>query len=176
MENKKTIIFIGVLLVVMAVLGSKSSSLEKSSKIIKTIPLNLEKLEKKDEELIDLNLYLPNKTFDGLMNKVVKIKYTEDKNEVIQEVIKNISLELKNNEQLKDELVLLNTFFNEKDLYLNLKETKELNADSKETLYIIYSITNTLVDLGGVERVKIMLNNKKEEGLFKSYYKKTNNL
>ncbi|MGL5123081.1 MAG: GerMN domain-containing protein [Fusobacteriaceae bacterium] len=176
MANKKIIIFIGVLLVIIALLGVKSSLMEKKSKTIETIPLRLEKIEKKHEELVALNLYLPNKTFDALNNKTIEIKYTEDKSEIIKEVIKNISIELKEYELFSDELILLNIFFKEKDLYLNFEEIKELDMNSKETLYILYSITNTLVDLGGVERVKFMLNNKEEEGLFKSYYKKNNDL
>lgn len=176
MKNKKLIIFTGVLLGLFILLGIKSSILERNSKIIKTIPLNSEEISKNEEELFDIQLYLPNEKFNSLTSKIVKIKYRRDRNEIIQEVIKNISLEMKNNGQLKNDIVLLNIFFSGKDLYLNLRDIEEFHENSNKSLYIIYSITNSLSELGGVERVKFMLDSKEKDGVFKSYYKKNNDL
>ncbi len=176
MKNKKLIIFTGALLGLFILLGIKSSILERNSKIIKTISLNSEEINKNEEELFDIQLYLPNEKFNSLTSKIVKIKYRRDRNEIIQEVIKNISLEMKNNGQLKNDIVLLNIFFSGKDLYLNLRDIEEFHENSNKSLYIIYSITNSLSELGGVERVKFMLDSKEKDGVFKSYYKKNNDL
>ena len=53
---------------------------------------------------------------------------------------------------------------------------RKWQGDSKKTVYMLYSLTNSLVDLGGIERVKFLLNNKEGTGVFEQYYNKNTDI
>ena len=91
-------------------------------------------------------------------------------------VVENTSILLSEKELIKNNLTMINCFFAGGDLYVNLEESSDIQGDSKKTVYILYSLTNSLVDLGGIERVKFLLNNKEGTGVFEQYYNKNTDI
>lgn len=91
-------------------------------------------------------------------------------------MVENISTLLLERGIISQNLGFINCFFSGKDLYINLEENAEFKGDSKKIIYILYSLSNSLVDLGGVERVKFLINNKEGTGVFEQYYNKNTDI
>lgn len=136
----------------------------------KTMPSKVE------DEKVQLELYVPNKSLTKLEIVEVNVKYTQNKSEVVKTVVENISTLLNERGIISKNLGFINCFFSGKDLYINLEENAEFKGDSKKIIYILYSLSNSLVNLGGVERVKFLINNKEGTGIFEQYYNKNTDI
>ncbi|MGL5055620.1 MAG: GerMN domain-containing protein [Fusobacteriaceae bacterium] len=136
----------------------------------KTIPAKVE------DEKVSLGLYVPNNNLTRLEMIEVNVKYTQNKSEVVKIVVENVSTLLVERGIISKNLGFINCFFSGKDLYINLEENAEFKGDSKKIIYILYSLSNSLVDLGGVERVKFLINNKEGTGVFEQYYNKNTDI
>lgn len=157
-------------------LGITYVSVKEDGKNIREIVL--EKNINKQDEVIktQLGIYTPNKGLSKLERTEVSVNYTQNKSEIVKMVVENTSILLSEKELIKNNLTMINCFFAGGDLYVNLEESSDIQGDSKKTVYMLYSLTNSLVDLGGIERVKFLLNNKEGTGVFEQYYNKNTDI
>lgn len=171
---KLGIIILGILTVL---LGGYNLKLYRDSKKIKEIVLNMESLKNESvAEKVKLSFYVPVNNSTKLQKVSQDVEYTTKKDEVVRiliEVFNNKALELGT---ITEPLVLKNVFFSGKDIYLNFEENNAFKKDEKKVLYLLYSITNSIVDLGGVDRVKFLIGGKEEKGVLSQYYTKNTDL
>lgn len=172
MENKKLTIFTIFFIILAVVLGNMSRLHDEQVKEIRELKLDVASAPVKLEKKVSINLYVPNEKLDNLEKQTMEVIYTENRGEIVDLVVKSLSHQMKKNNLLKDDLIVLNSFFRGKDLYLDLKDDEDLHENDNKTLYILYSISNTLISLGGIERIKFLLDGQESKGLFDQYYDK----
>lgn len=172
MENKKLTIFTIFFIILAVILGNMSRLHDEQVKEIREIKLDVASAPIKLEKKVAVNLYVPNEKLNNLEKQTMEVIYTENRGEIVDLVVKSLSHQMKKNNLLKEDLIVLNSFFRGKDLYLDLKDNKDLHEDDNKTLYILYSISNTLISLGGIERIKFLLDGQENKGLFDQYYDK----
>ncbi|MGL5125389.1 MAG: GerMN domain-containing protein [Fusobacteriaceae bacterium] len=171
---KKLLLSVSVFLSLGIFLGVFYEKQEQNSKIVKEINFKIEDSEKKSEEKMKYTIYLPSKKYEKLNMSEEEFNYTENKNEITKEIVEKIIMSLKNNKMILDNIKLKNIFLKENEIYLNFSNWKE--RDEEKNLYIIYAITNSLVDALGQKKVKILIDGEESEGVFKEYYEKNLNI
>lgn len=168
---------ITILSIILAIVtGINYFSVKEEGQKVNEIVFNKSMISKVEEEKVQLDLYVPNKSLTKLEIAEVSVKYTKNKSEVVKTVVENISSLLMDRGIISKDLEFINCFFSGKDLYINLKDNAEFKGDSKKIIYILYSLSNSLIDLGGVERVKFLINNKEGTGVFDQYYNKNTDI
>lgn len=171
---KLGIIIFGILTVL---LGGYNFKLYRDSKKVEEVVLNMEHLSSESVvEKVKLSFYVPTNDSTKLQKVSQEVEYTTKKDDVVRiliEVFNNKALELGT---ITEPLVLKNVFFSGKDIYLNFEENNAFKKDEKKVLYLLYSITNSIVDLGGIDRVKFLINGKEDKGVLSQYYSKNTDL
>ncbi|MGL6120879.1 MAG: GerMN domain-containing protein, partial [Fusobacteriaceae bacterium] len=116
----------------------------------------------------------PSEKFEKLNMSEEEFSYTENKNEITKGIVEKIVISLQNNKMILDNRQLKNIFLKEDEIYLNFSNWKE--KDEQKNLYIIYAITNSLVDVLGQKKIKILIDGEETKGVFKEYYEKNLNI
>ncbi|OQY09988.1 MAG: hypothetical protein B6I28_01930 [Fusobacteriia bacterium 4572_132] len=122
---------------------------------------NIDKKIKKENEQI--KIYIPNKEHTFLEIKEV----TLIKNKDIKYKIFEIFNYLKENNDLFSKEEELKKIYIEKDkLYINISNNfKSKITNAQEELMFIYSIVNTLTEIDGINKIKILVENKEIKSL-----------
>ncbi len=168
---------ITILAIILAVVtGINYFGVKEEGKKVNEIVFNETVPSKVEDQKVQLELYVPNKGLTKLETVQVNVKYTQNKSEVVRIVVENISNLLVERGVISKPLGFINCFFSGKDLYINLEENAEFKGDSKKIIYILYSLSNSLIDLGGVERVKFLISDKEGTGVFEQYYNKNTDI
>lgn len=163
-----TLIFTGVAIA----LALKYVAMEKEADQIKTITLNSTQKDIKNSDLVEGIIYLPNKNFDKLVKKDVEFQYTTDREKIVKTVFDELFSQMKGEGLISETPELLNCYFTGKDLYLNLSKNAVFLGNDTKTLYVLYALTNSITELGGVERIKFLIDNQEGKGILDAYYER----
>ncbi|MEG0729729.1 MAG: GerMN domain-containing protein, partial [Cetobacterium sp.] len=92
-------------------------------------------------------------------------KTTMSKDEILQTAIQNVINNLQSKKILKtSEVYKFKVYLEDRDVYLDLSSNILSHVgDAKEELLVIYSFVNTICNLGGVDRVKFLIDGKSVE-------------
>lgn len=144
-------------------------------KSIKTIDINGINIEEKAKEKIVI--YIPSADGKELIKRDENIEESQSRRDKSVKVASK-TIEILQNEGFLEnkDITILNLYFSNDTAYIDLSSSaKELDDNSRKNLLNIYSIVNSLTELGNVNRVKILVNGKDgSKNLGKFYNRNTN--
>lgn len=171
--RKKFLVVIGIIWTIVIISGIIYFQLEKSSQKI-----NLVKLEKKENLVVEegkvekIKFYLLSETGDNLVVKEQEIPlYIKTKDKIKK--ITQMSIEnLWNNKVLKTSQIEIGNIFIKDDIaYIDIDANiLELKPENRKNLLAIYSIVNSITEIGNIRRVKFLVDGKEETGSFSKVY------
>ena len=169
--------WIGVLIgiwIVAAICGTAYSNIV-NDKGIKTITNNEFNTEEKPKE--KAVIYVPASDEKSLVKRDENIEESQSRRDKSVKVASK-TIEILQNEGFLEnkDITILNLYFSNDTAYIDLSSSaKELDDNSRKNLLNIYSIVNSLTELGNVSRVKILVNGKDgSKNLGKFYNRNTN--
>ncbi len=143
-------------------------------KSIKTIDANGVNIEEKAKEKV--TIYIPAEDGRALIKKDENIEESQSRRDKSVKVVAKVIEVLQNDGFLENkDITILNIYFSEDTAYIDLSSSsKEMDDNSRKNLLNIYSIVNSLTELGNVSRVKILINGKDgSKNLSKFYNRNT---
>lgn len=117
-------------------------------------------------------LYIPNKNFSSLERKEIESPMGTDRNKQVKELYNLFFQKIKEGTDDFSQPELLNIYWNDRDLYINLGRTESLMKDQNRALIVLYGITNSITEIGGINRIKFILDGRETGGVFSSYYER----
>lgn len=158
--SKKWIGVLAGIWIIAAICGTTYFNLVKKDKGIKTIAANgLTREEKPKEKVV---VYIPRADGKSLIKKDGEIEQSQSrKDKSVKVVAKTIEI-LQNDGFIESkDITVLNLYFSGDTAYIDLNsQAKEMDDNSRKNLLNIYSIVNSLTELGNISRVKILVNGK----------------
>lgn len=162
--SKKLIFFTSLSCLLAAFLGFTWYGVEKGADGIKELaPLSgKENMSSSNKEGI---IYIYTPMGGKLQKEEITVKTTMSKDEILQTAIQNVINNLQSKKILKtSEVYKFKVYLEDRDVYLDLSSNILSHVgDAKEELLIIYSFVNTICNLGGVDRVKFLIDGKSVE-------------
>lgn len=177
--NKKLLIVVGVIWSLVLISGVTYYQMKKSSEKI-----NIIEVEKKNNVVIDntkeesIVLYVFSEGKDKLVKKEEKVLYqfkTRDKIEKIAELVfENLWLnKVLNTAQIE----IRNIYIKDDTIYLDVDANiLELKTENRKNLLAIYSLVNSITEIGNIRKVKILVDGKEETGSFSKVYTRNTNI
>ena len=131
-------------------------------------------LEKKAVEIQTENIvfYLPNGSESGLEKITEIIPVSGSNREKINRVVeKNLELLVEKRFLSDRRIELLNAYFDQRTLYLDFNLSMgQLDEENQKNSLIIQSLTNSLTEILGIERVKYIVNGSEGKQLLSKYH------
>lgn len=177
--NKKLLIVVGVIWSLVLISGVTYYQMKKSSEKI-----NIIEVEKKNNVVTDntkeesIVLYVFSEGKDKLVKKEKKVLYqfkTRDKIEKIAELVfENLWLnKVLNTAQIE----IRNIYIKDDTVYLDVDANiLELKTENRKNLLAIYSLVNSITEIGNIRKVKILVDGKEETGSFSKVYTRNTNI
>lgn len=177
--NKKLLIVVGVIWSLVLISGVTYYQMKKSSEKI-----NIIEVEKKNNVVTDntkeesIVLYVFSEEKDKLVKKEEKVLYqfkTRDKIEKIAELVfENLWLnKVLNTAQIE----IRNIYIKDDTVYLDVDANiLELKTENRKNLLAIYSLVNSITEIGNIRKVKILVDGKEETGSFSKVYTRNTNI
>lgn len=177
--NKKLLTVVGVIWIVVIVSGITYFQMKKSSEKINTINLekkeNLETNEGKEEKI---TFYVVSETGEKLISREESIpQYVKTKDKIRK--ITQMSIEnLWNSKILSTSQIEIGNIFVKEDMvYIDLDANiLELKPENRKNLLAIYSIVNSITEIGNIRKVKFLVDGKEETGSFSKVYTRNINI
>lgn len=175
--NKKVIILAGVVWGLVFISGLSYYSLKKSSEKINIIEMNKKDIETKDEEQEKATFYVVSEG-KSLIKKEENIPVYHKIKDKIRKVTEISLKNLYDNKILsKDDIEIKNIYIKDDIVYLDInKEILELKSENRRNLLAVYSIVNSITELGKVRKVKFLVDGKEETGIFFNTYTRNTNI
>lgn len=177
--NKKLLIVVGVIWSLVLISGVTYYQMKKSSEKINIIEVekknNVVTGNTKEESIV---LYVFSEEKDKLVKKEEKVLYqfkTRDKIEKIAELVfENLWLnKVLNTAQIE----IRNIYIKDDTVYLDVDANiLELKAENRKNLLAIYSLVNSITEIGNIRKVKILVDGKEETGSFSKVYTRNTNI
>lgn len=171
--GKKILMVVGVIWAIVVISGITYFQMEKSSQKI-----NLVELEKKENLVVEegkvekIKFYLLSENGDNLVAKEQEIPlYIKTKDKIKR--ITQVSIEnLWNSKVLKTSQIEIGNIFIKGDIaYIDIDANiLELKPENRKNLLAIYSIVNSITEIGNIKRVKFLVDGKEETGSFSKVY------
>lgn len=171
--GKKILMVVGVIWAIVVISGITYFQMEKSSQKI-----NLVELEKKENLVVEegkvekIKFYLLSENGDNLVAKEQEIPlYIKTKDKIKR--ITQVSIEnLWNSKVLKTSQIEIGNIFIKGDIaYIDIDANiLELKPENRKNLLAIYSIVNSITEIGNIRRVKFLVDGKEETGSFSKVY------
>lgn len=177
--GKKFLIVVEVIWAIVVISGITYFQMEKSSQKI-----NLVELEKKENLVVEegkvekIKFYLLSENGDNLVAKEQEIPlYIKTKDKIKR--ITQVSIEnLWNSKVLKTSQIEIGNIFIKGDIaYIDIDANiLELKPENRKNLLAIYSIVNSITEIGNIKRVKFLVDGKEETGSFSKVYTRNTNI
>ena len=171
--GKKFLVTVGIIWAIVIISGITYFQLEKSSQKI-----NLVELEKKENLVFEegkvekIKFYLLSEKGDKLVVKEEEIPlYIKTKDKIKR--ITQVSIEnLWNSKVLKTSQIEIENIFIKGDIaYIDIDANiLELKPENRRNLLALYSIVNSITEIGNIRRVKFLVDGKEETGSFSKVY------
>ncbi|MGL5542808.1 MAG: GerMN domain-containing protein [Fusobacteriaceae bacterium] len=118
------------------------------------------------------NLYVPSGNFSSLERVEIESVVEADRGKLVKMIYSQFFEKVKEGQEDFSQPELLNIYWADRDLYLNLGKSESLTRDQNGALIILYGITNSVTEMGGVNRIKFLIEGKEMGGVFSTYYER----
>lgn len=169
-KSKKVLFIIWIIVIILAGLYYK---MYQNSKVINTINITKKtKINKVQDKMESIKLYLPNENMRGLKTIEKEIPIVYKKRDKIDTVANVYFDELKDMNLLKgDNIDITNIYLVDGIVYLDCNEDlKELNVPNRTNILILYGLVDSLSQIKGIKGVKFLISHKEIKGNFSKIY------
>lgn len=146
--------------------------LEQESREVKEIVIEDKNGVRTEAPKIKRALYVPNSSFTSLERTEIESLVEADRDKLVKEIYNRFFQKIKEVKGDFPQPALLNLYWSDRDLYINLEKSDALTRDQNEVFVILYGITNSLTEIGGINRIKFLIDGKEAGGVFSSYYER----
>lgn len=159
---KKTFALGTILWGIAIFLGVTWKNIEGSTNEIKEIPRIQSETEKNPEVLGGIvYIYVPTKSKTKLEKEELVITDSTTKETIVNEVIKGIINKLEESGAVKKDKYSYTAYLEGRDLYIDIDSRIFTQAKNvKEEMLVVYSFVNTFTNIGGIDRVKFLVDGK----------------
>lgn len=177
--NKKVLILAGIVWALVVVSGVTYYQLKKSSEVVNVVELE-KKQEKVEAGAVEekINFYV----FSENKDKLIKEERTIEVYPRTRDRIRKIAeISFENLWQSKiigtAQVEIRNIYIKGDMIYIDVDANiLELKAENRRNLLAIYSIVNSVTEIGNIRKVKILVDGKEETGSFSKVYTRNTNI
>lgn len=177
--NKKLIAVVCIIWGIVIVSGVMFFQMRSSSKKINIIEItNKEKVVTEEGKVEKINFYVVSDNVDKLLRKEKEIPLYIKPKDKIRKIVQVSMENLWESKILKTPQIEIGNIFIKRDmLYIDVDANMlELKVENRKNLLAIYSIVNSVTEIGNIRRIKFLIDGKEEKGSFSKIYTRNTNI
>lgn len=177
--NKKLIAVVCVIWGIVIVSGVMFFQMRSSSKKINIIEItNKEKVVTEEGKVEKINFYVVSDNVDKLLRKEKEIPLYIKPKDKIRKIVQVSMENLWESKILKTSQIEIGNIFIKGDmLYIDVDANMlELKVENRKNLLVIYSIVNSVTEIGNIRKIKFLIDGKEETGSFSKIYTRNTNI
>ncbi len=177
--NKKLIAVVCIIWGIAIVSGVMFFQMRSSSKKINIIEItNKEKVVTEEGKVEKINFYVVSDNVDKLLRKEKEIPLYIKPKDKIRKIVQVSMENLWESKILKTSQIEIGNIFIKGDmLYIDVDANMlELKVENRKNLLAIYSIVNSVTEIGNIRRIKFLIDGKEEKGSFSKIYTRNTNI
>lgn len=177
--NKKLIAVVCIIWGIVIVSGVIFFQMRSSSKKINIIEItNKEKVVTEEGKVEKINFYVVSDNVDKLLRKEKEIPLYIKPKDKIRKIVQVSMENLWESKILKTSQIEIGNIFIKGDmLYIDVDANMlELKVENRKNLLAIYSIVNSVTEIGNIRRIKFLIDGKEETGSFSKIYTRNTNI
>ncbi|WP_373076496.1 GerMN domain-containing protein [Fusobacterium mortiferum] len=177
--NKKLIAVVCIIWGIVIVSGVMFFQMRSSSKKINIIEItNKEKVVTEEGKVEKINFYVVSDNVDKLLRKEKEIPLYIKPKDKIRKIVQVSMENLWESKILKTSQIEIGNIFIKGDmLYIDVDANMlELKVENRKNLLAIYSIVNSVTEIGNIRRIKFLIDGKEETGSFSKIYTRNTNI
>lgn len=177
--NKKLIAVVCIIWGIVIVSGVMFFQMRSSSKKINIIEItNKEKVVTEEGKVEKINFYVVSDNVDKLLRKEKEIPLYIKPKDKIRKIVQVSMENLWESKILKTSQIEIGNIFIKGDmLYIDVDANMlELKVENRKNLLAIYSIVNSVTEIGNIRKIKFLIDGKEETGSFSKIYKRNTNI
>lgn len=177
--NKKLIAVVCIIWGIVIVSGVMFFQMRSSSKKINIIEItNKEKVVTEEGKVEKINFYVVSDNVDKLLRKEKEIPLYIKPKDKIRKIVQVSMENLWESKILKTPQIEIGNIFIKWDmLYIDVDANMlELKVENRKNLLAIYSIVNSVTEIGNIRRIKFLIDGKEEKGSFSKIYTRNTNI
>lgn len=177
--NKKLIAVVCIIWGIVIVSGVMFIQMRSSSKKINIIEItNKEKVVTEEGKVEKINFYVVSDNVDKLLRKEKEIPLYIKPKDKIRKIVQVSMENLWESKILKTSQIEIGNIFIKGDmLYIDVDANMlELKVENRKNLLAIYSIVNSVTEIGNIRKIKFLIDGKEETGSFSKIYTRNTNI
>ena len=177
--NKKLIAVVCIIWGIVIVSGVMFFQMRSSSKKINIIEItNKEKVVTEEGKVEKINFYVVSDNVDKLLRKEKEIPLYIKPKDKIRKIVQVSMENLWESKILKtSQIEIGNIFIKGEMLYIDVDANMlELKVENRKNLLAIYSIVNSVTEIGNIRKIKFLIDGKEETGSFSKIYTRNTNI
>lgn len=177
--NKKLIAVVCIIWGIVIVSGVMFFQMRSSSKKINIIEItNKEKVVTEEGKVEKINFYVVSDNVDKLLRKEKEISLYIKPKDKIRKIVQVSMENLWESKILKTSQIEIGNIFIKGDmLYIDVDANMlELKVENRKNLLAIYSIVNSVTEIGNIRKIKFLIDGKEETGSFSKIYTRNTNI
>ncbi len=177
--NKKLIAVVCIIWGIVIVSGVMFFQMRSSSKKINIIEItNKEKVVTEEGKVEKINFYVVSDNVDKLLRKEKEIPLYIKPKDKIRKIVQVSMENLWKSKILKTSQIEIGNIFIKGDmLYIDVDANMlELKVENRKNLLAIYSIVNSVTEIGNIRKIKFLIDGKEETGSFSKIYTRNTNI
>lgn len=177
--NKKLIAVVCIIWGIVIVSSVMFFQMRSSSKKINIIEItNKEKVVTEEGKVEKINFYVVSDNVDKLLRKEKEIPLYIKPKDKIRKIVQVSMENLWESKILKTSQIEIGNIFIKGDmLYIDVDANMlELKVENRKNLLAIYSIVNSVTEIGNIRRIKFLIDGKEEKGSFSKIYTRNTNI
>lgn len=177
--NKKLIAVVCIIWGIVIVSGVMFFQMRSSSKKINIIEItNKEKVVTEEGKVEKINFYVVSDNVDKLLRKEKEIPLYIKPKDKIRKIVQVSMENLWESKILKTSQIEIGNIFIKGDmLYIDVDVNMlELKVENRKNLLAIYSIVNSVTEIGNIRKIKFLIDGKEETGSFSKIYTRNTNI
>lgn len=177
--NKKLIAVVCIIWGIVVVSGVMFFQMRSSSKKINIIEItNKEKVVTEEGKVEKINFYVVSDNVDKLLRKEKEIPLYIKPKDKIRKIVQVSMENLWESKILKTSQIEIGNIFIKGDmLYIDVDANMlELKVENRKNLLAIYSIVNSVTEIGNIRKIKFLIDGKEETGSFSKIYTRNTNI
>jgi acetate kinase len=177
--NKKLIAVVCIIWGIAIVSGVMFFQMRSSSKKINIIEItNKEKVVTEEGKVEKINFYVVSDNVDKLLRKEKEIPLYIKPKDKIRKIVQVSMENLWESKILKTSQIEIGNIFIKGDmLYIDVDANMlELKVENRKNLLAIYSIVNSVTEIGNIRKIKFLIDGKEETGSFSKIYTRNTNI
>lgn len=177
--NKKLVAVVCIIWGIVIVSGVMFFQMRSSSKKINIIEItNKEKVVTEEGKVEKINFYVVSDNVDKLLRKEKEIPLYIKPKDKIRKIVQVSMENLWESKILKTSQIEIGNIFIKGDmLYIDVDANMlELKVENRKNLLAIYSIVNSVTEIGNIRKIKFLIDGKEETGSFSKIYTRNTNI